>query len=150
MPAIFRPMFRLVSLSVLFAPQLSPLTLLRTRSHSHLPVRKMMYQCATCSHGGHQECFRRYYMEQPMVEISASLSLPAREVGGRGRSLSRSSTGVYSEESATTTTTSTATDPAKPDIVPGSTVQPRLLMGHRCAAGCGHFCWIANERIDDL
>jgi hypothetical protein len=26
---------------------------------------------------------------------------------------------------------------------------PRQLMGHSCAAGCGHFCWVANFREDD-
>ena len=26
---------------------------------------------------------------------------------------------------------------------------PRQLMGHPCAAGCGHFCWVANFREDD-
>ena len=27
---------------------------------------------------------------------------------------------------------------------------PRQLMGHPCAAGCGHFCWVANFREDDV
>jgi hypothetical protein len=25
---------------------------------------------------------------------------------------------------------------------------PRQLMGHSCAAGCGHVCWVANFRDD--
>ncbi len=30
------------------------------------------------------------------------------------------------------------------------TPAPRQLMGHPCAAGCGHFCWVANFREDDV
>jgi hypothetical protein len=36
---------------------------------SRLPVRTPLFQCAVCSHGGHQACYREYYMRQPMVNL---------------------------------------------------------------------------------
>nr|GAT53244.1 predicted protein [Mycena chlorophos] len=73
-----------------------------------LPVRTLFFQCAICQHGGHQACYRRWYMEQPMTPIPGSV------LENRGRRRARADADIR-----------------------------ELLQGHRCAAGCGHFCWAA-------
>jgi hypothetical protein len=115
---------------------------------SHLPVKSMLFQCAVCSHGGHQACYRRFYAEIPLALLSAPqapspgspLKLPPRLY--RSASTSRSKDRERDD----------ATDIVAPDdLFDTSTVTPapRQLMGHPCAAGCGHFCWVANFREDD-
>ncbi|KAF8461963.1 hypothetical protein DFH94DRAFT_52973 [Russula ochroleuca] len=106
----------------------------------HLPVKSMLFQCAVCSHGGHQACYRRFYAEIPLALLSAPqapspgspLKLPPRLY--RSASTSRSKDRERDD----------ATDIVAPDdLFDTSTVTPapRQLMGHPCAAGCGHFCW---------
>ena len=115
---------------------------------SHLPVKSMLFQCAVCSHGGHQACYRRFYAEIPLALLPAPhalspgspLKLPPRLY--RSTSTSRSKDRERDD----------ATDLVAPDdSFDTSTVTPtpRQLMGHPCAAGCGHFCWVANFREDD-
>ncbi|KAF9235674.1 hypothetical protein BU15DRAFT_89510 [Melanogaster broomeanus] len=48
----------------------------------HLPVRTLLFQCSVCSHGGHQECYRRYYMERPMVELPVPSIARERSLAG--------------------------------------------------------------------
>ena len=123
-------------------------TLNLERSHSHLPVKSMLFQCAVCSHGGHQACYRQFYAEIPLALLSAPqaplpgspLKLPPRLY--RSASMSRSKDRECDD----------ATDIVVPDdLFDTSTVTPapRELMGRPCAAGCGHFCWVANFREDD-
>ncbi|KIJ61068.1 hypothetical protein HYDPIDRAFT_97184 [Hydnomerulius pinastri MD-312] len=92
----------------------------------HLPVRNLLFQCSVCSHGGHQECYRRYYMERPMIELQAP-----RASAARGRQLQRNQDGEH--------------DPGD-----GGGLIDRMgernMAGHACAAGCGHFCWAAIGR----
>ncbi|KAL4080472.1 hypothetical protein J3A83DRAFT_4199450 [Scleroderma citrinum] len=88
----------------------------------HLPVRALLFQCSVCTHGGHQECYRRYYMERPMDMLT-----PA--VGLRGRQLHR-------------VQNSTNGDAPLGNVSTGSTGE-RSLASHPCAAGCGHLCWMA-------
>ncbi|KAG1810953.1 uncharacterized protein BJ212DRAFT_1526217 [Suillus subaureus] len=85
----------------------------------HLPVRTLLFQCSVCTHGGHQECYRRYHMGRPMVDIPTSLS-------ARGRSLirERDDDGEEGEE-----------------VTCSESRGERTLAGHPCAAGCGHYCW---------
>lgn len=85
----------------------------------HLPVRTLLFQCSVCTHGGHQDCYRRYYMGHPMVDIPTSLS-------DRGRSLirERDDDGEEGEE-----------------VTCSEGRGERTLAGHPCAAGCGHYCW---------
>ncbi|KAG0696918.1 hypothetical protein DFH29DRAFT_179286 [Suillus ampliporus] len=90
-------------------------------SCSHLPVRTLLFQCSVCMHGGHQECYRRYYMERPMVDIPASSS-------ARGRSLIRERDDDMEEGEEVTSCEGRL---------------ERTLAGHPCAAGCGHYCWAA-------
>jgi hypothetical protein len=116
---------------------------------SHLPVKTMLFQCAICSHGGHQACYRQFYAEIPLFLLSAPqmpspgspMKLPPRLY--RSASASRSKDREWDD----------ATDiVAADDSFDTSTVTaaPRQLMGHPCAAGCGHFCWVANFREDDM
>ncbi|OJA08915.1 hypothetical protein AZE42_07365 [Rhizopogon vesiculosus] len=88
----------------------------------HLPVRTLLFQCSVCTHGGHQECYRRYYMDRPMVDIPAYSS-------ARGRSLTREREDDGGEE--------------REEITSSQGQWERTLAGHPCAAGCGHFCWAA-------
>lgn len=85
----------------------------------HLPVRTLLFQCSVCTHGGHQECYRRYHMGRPMVDIPTSLS-------PRGRLLIRERNGDGEEGEEVTCSESRG---------------ERTLAGHLCAAGCGHYCW---------
>ncbi|KAG1785218.1 uncharacterized protein HD556DRAFT_1423791 [Suillus plorans] len=87
----------------------------------HLPVRTLLFQCSVCTHGGHQECYRRYHMGRPMVDIPTSLST-------RGRSLIRERNGDGDGEEGEEVTCSESRG-------------ERTLAGHLCAAGCGHYCW---------
>lgn len=90
----------------------------------HLPVRTLLFQCSVCTHGGHQECYRRYHMGRPMVDIPTSLS-------ARGRSLirERDDNGEEGEE-----------------VTCSEGRGERTLAGHPCAAGCGHYCWATVGR----
>ncbi|KAI9508833.1 hypothetical protein F5148DRAFT_1192288 [Russula earlei] len=112
----------------------------------HLPVKSLLFQCVVCSHGGHQACYRRFYAEMPLALLPASRSsspasqpkLPPRP----GCSTSRGKDG----EGDDTTELVVPDDPFDTSTVAPA---PRQLMGHSCAAGCGHFCWVANFREDE-
>ena len=117
-------------------------------TRSRLPVKSMLFQCAVCSHGGHQACYRRFYAEIPLALLpppqapspGSPFKFPTRLY--RSASTSRSKDRECDD----------ATDIVVPDdLFETSTVTPapRQLMGHPCAAGCGHFCWVANFREDD-
>lgn len=116
------------------------------RARSHLPVKSLLFQCAVCSHGGHQACYRRFYTEMPLVPLpgpqsplpGSPLRLPPRPRRSSSRSKDRESddqTDIVVLDYSFDTSTVAPT--------------PRQLMGHPCAAGCGHFCWVANFREDD-
>lgn len=117
-------------------------------AHSHLPVKSMLFQCAVCSHGGHQACYRRFYAEIPLALLptpqapspGSPLRLPPRLY--RSTSTSRSK----DRESDDATDVVALDDGFDTSTV---TPAPRQLMGHPCAAGCGHFCWVANFREED-
>lgn len=89
----------------------------------HLPVRTLLFQCSVCTHGGHQECYRRYHMGRPMVDIPTSLS-------ARGRSLIRERDDNGEGE----------------EVTCSESRGERTLAGHPCAAGCGHYCWATVGR----
>jgi len=106
-----------------------------------LPVRVLLFQCSVCSHGGHQECYRRYYMRRPMTELP-TLFLPASEL--RGRSMTRDVSPALGDD---------RNSPVGgfDHPVEHSPVQARQaakLVGHPCAAGCGHYCWAASGSFD--
>ncbi|KAJ7046897.1 hypothetical protein C8F04DRAFT_938106 [Mycena alexandri] len=94
-----------------------------------LPVRTLLFQCSICHHGGHQACYRRYYMEHPMVPIPSALVLSSES---RGRQRSR------------TADDETTLDGSSQDDYPGTPFQPQVKrLGHPCVSGCGHWCWAA-------
>ncbi|VDB85195.1 unnamed protein product [Peniophora sp. CBMAI 1063] len=113
-----------------------------------LPVKSLGFTCAICAHGGHSACYRHYYSLKPPHQLPrASSPPPPEEPGHRGRSLSRLSG-----------TTVPDTPDLRGDERGGSGVglglglglggggggEKRALVGHACAAGCGHFCWVSN------
>ncbi|KAL1761750.1 hypothetical protein FB107DRAFT_200662 [Schizophyllum commune] len=101
-----------------------------------LPVRGLLFHCALCGHGGHQACYREYYLPRPMVEMP-NATLPE----SRGRSLTRPDADAATDGVA---------DAGAPTGVanrnPATTTQ--ALAGHPCATGCGHFCWAAGAVMD--
>ncbi|KAH6910780.1 hypothetical protein BKA70DRAFT_1271501 [Coprinopsis sp. MPI-PUGE-AT-0042] len=42
----------------------------------HLPVRSLLFQCSVCKHGGHQACYRQFYLTHPMVDLPSVPFLP--------------------------------------------------------------------------
>ncbi|KIK71396.1 hypothetical protein GYMLUDRAFT_66603 [Collybiopsis luxurians FD-317 M1] len=114
-----------------------------------LPVRGLIFQCSVCGHGGHQLCYRTFYMNRPMVDVPSayndhtSQSNQAHAESEISRSTaSIASIGSMDDESvgAATSTHDTASDADPADPTSGS-----ALMGHPCVVPlCGHYCWIAN------
>jgi hypothetical protein len=116
---------------------------------SHLPVKTMLFQCAICSHGGHQACYRRFYAEIPLALLPAPQSpSPGSPMKFPPRLYRSASVSRSKDREGDDATDIVALD----DSFDTSTVTPapRQLMGHPCAAGCGHFCWVANFREDDV
>ncbi|KIM74206.1 hypothetical protein PILCRDRAFT_711720 [Piloderma croceum F 1598] len=104
----------------------------------HLPVRTLLLQCSVCAHGGHQECYRRYYMERPMVEVDIPSESSSNENRG-GSAVSPLLSGNEQDDDNTLVV----------DNGPGATKtaglsQTSKFSGHPCATGCGHFCWAAT------
>ncbi|KAJ7109490.1 hypothetical protein C8R44DRAFT_289695 [Mycena epipterygia] len=99
-----------------------------------LPVRTLLFQCFVCGHGGHQACYRRYYMEHPMVPIPGALVFSHSESRGRSR-------GRTTDDELSTLTSSHESHPESSFQAGGT--QKRL--GHPCVSGCGHWCWAAND-----
>ncbi|KAI0255356.1 hypothetical protein BJV78DRAFT_1273608 [Lactifluus subvellereus] len=107
----------------------------------HLPVKTILFQCAVCSHGGHQDCYTRFYAEMPLIPLPTpqppSPASPLKLLHHPPPPDHR-----RSDDAA--------------DLVPDHSFDtsttvlhvPRQLMGHLCAAGCGHVCWVANFRED--
>lgn len=107
-----------------------------------LPVRTGLFFCAICTHGGHRNCYYQYYTQRPMDEIKVS-TLPVSE--DRGRRSVRSP-GVLPREpdgSYFSRVDEDVVEENKDNIV-------IRLMGHPCAAGCGHYCWAASERMTSM
>jgi WD repeat-containing protein 24 len=114
---------------------------------SHLPVKSMLFHCTVCSHGGHQACYRRFYAEMPMIVLptphppsppSPLIKQPVPPPPpdrSASRSKDRGGDDVADIVLDHSIDASTIVPPA-----------PRQLMGHSCAAGCGHVCWVANFR----
>lgn len=107
---------------------------------SRLPVRALLFQCSVCHHGGHQACYRQYYLQQPMVDLPSSF-IPTNDFRGRA-SMRMSSTSVEDDAGSTADTSGIPS--------PEQTHRPITLAGHPCAAGCGHFCWAANREWEEL
>ncbi len=167
---------------------------------SRLPVRGLLFFCPVCSHGGHHECYREYYLHRPMVPFGSKGARPSLvSFGGQGWGLAAlvKSSGIGAPDSsnrhsvdrpesalshsdlssslskerdregsiltsvaslavlglgANTKEKAPPRDPEKP-VMHEEREYPRdkpkdsrgRLMGHPCAAGCGHHCWSAND-----
>ena len=106
---------------------------------SRLPVRSAMFVCAVCSHGGHQECYRQYYLQRPMTELLTTTN-------DRGRSPSRGTSPVNkSREGFLDPDMSGLNDSSVTGTGLGQVVVK--VMGQPCAAGCGHYCWTSTEKF---
>lgn len=117
-------------------------------SFSRLPVRALLFHCSICSHGGHQACYRSYYAQRQMIDLPRSSVPPPAISSGAPGLTSRTGSGSTDEESGSTTSTfnsSTFDSSADNSFNHGS--QGRFI-GRPCAAGCGHFCWIANAILE--
>ncbi|KAJ7343384.1 hypothetical protein DFH08DRAFT_225357 [Mycena albidolilacea] len=99
-----------------------------------LPVRSLLFQCSICHHGGHQECYRRYYMEHPMVPIPSTSVFSVSESRGRRR-------GRAADDVTTPVESPHDDSPEAPFQYP----QTHKRLGHPCVSGCGHWCWAATE-----
>ena len=134
-----------------------------------------MIHCASCGHGGHQACYREFYLARPLTE------LPTHIVGTFPHGISDS----YSSTDASSTTYFSLSDSSERGTRSEDGVEddddseqdgsggrgsdkdrgkeelhesegtsgnnrerhPNMrVLGHACAAGCGHWCWAANER----
>ncbi|KAF8960014.1 hypothetical protein BDZ97DRAFT_1922438 [Flammula alnicola] len=130
-----------------------------------LPVRTLLFQCSICNHGGHQACYRQYYLQQPMVDLPTSF-LPN---DSRGRtsirkppaSVEDDSSSTISSHSSVADTSVSQNDASSTTSIPSGMpdtsaaqspvhASSRTLVGHPCAAGCGHYCWAANMDAEDL
>ncbi|TFK63945.1 WD40 repeat-like protein [Pluteus cervinus] len=98
-----------------------------------LPVKGLLFECPVCTHGGHQACYRDYYGRRPMVNLPrrgySTLQLQEDEL---------SSPRSGDDETSTVSSSIGTIDP--PTSV---SVHQKTLVGHPCAAGCGHYCSIA-------
>ncbi|KAJ3553400.1 hypothetical protein NM688_g3633 [Phlebia brevispora] len=121
----------------------------------HLPVRALLFQCPVCLHGGHQACYQQYYVRRPLTELpttgspasvpDAHHSTPTTpESKHRGRAISRSVDGEGSDDGFSSRDGEDGRY-RNHELVG---VEPKnVLLGRPCAAGCGHYCWAANEAV---
>ncbi|KAI0351880.1 hypothetical protein OH77DRAFT_1498292 [Trametes cingulata] len=128
----------------------------------HLPVRSLMFHCPGCSHGGHQECYRAYYFRRPADEISpppqpssslrAGRTSEANPPRGRARSRTGSSTtgDGESDDGASAQGESAAGTAGSYSSARGVVVSSNSVPALPCAAGCGHYCWVGNDKPDPL
>src|SRR5882762_10779122 len=129
----FRTAARASSLSCALSGRFFTMNLNSTRTltfNSHLPVRTLLFQCSVCAHGGHQECYRRYYMERPMVEVTMT-SAPSEEIRGRPGA-SPLLPGNELEDDNTV-----AADSVLDASGTVALSQAQKFSGHPCATGCG-------------
>lgn len=130
------------------------------KSHSHLPVRALLFKCTVCMHGGHQECYKMYYLRRPTINLKpqqsatppqqASIvppltpSLQTKSIP-RGRTLSKvddvSDDGIASGKDGA----SEIGESVGGGISEATARDARALLGHPCAAGCGHYCWATSD-----
>ncbi|KAG7089936.1 hypothetical protein E1B28_011566 [Marasmius oreades] len=131
-----------------------------------LPVHGILFQCSVCAHGGHQVCYQRFYAQRAMVHVPHSIVLhepspsntsSENETIASTRTSLRSTFSSRASIDTTASTTSTSTTTTEEDGVSTcstldasseggthmTTTAPHLV-GRPCAAGCGHYCWVAK------
>ncbi|KAF9020966.1 hypothetical protein BDZ89DRAFT_1201771 [Hymenopellis radicata] len=117
---------------------------------SRMPVRGLLFQCSICSHGGHHLCYQRYYMQRPMTELPRKFTPVSFDDRGRSVTRSTANTLPLNDDDASSAISGlglgdSMTDTQRP--LPSGNADN--LMGHPCAAGCGHYCWAAIGKRDD-
>ncbi|CAE7090273.1 unnamed protein product [Rhizoctonia solani] len=130
-----------------------------------LPVKGLYFMCLECSHGGHQECYRSYYLSRPLVNLDGSSTTAnsrtntTLENEGRGGTPSTQPLGLDAEKSFDDTA-SVKTEKTQDTLITDSGNRNSMELpaqeskssvdwsprGHPCAAGCGHYCWASNDR----
>ncbi|KZV97010.1 hypothetical protein EXIGLDRAFT_642556 [Exidia glandulosa HHB12029] len=127
-----------------------------------LPIQGLMILCPVCTHGGHQDCMRKYYPQQPMRPIPsgqpdtpvfpphpavAPIPLPISllTAGAPSRTSSILSTATTASTTSTFYTANSDDKQQYKEEPSSGNEKTRALMGHPCAAGCGHYCWVADE-----
>ncbi|KZT53225.1 WD40 repeat-like protein [Calocera cornea HHB12733] len=135
----------------------------------HLPSKGLFFLCPTCGHGGHEECFKDYYLSHPMDNVHIFLQttqvLPPHSLRGNRHSISDAS--QLDEEDRTGRAPNAkrlrrgpgrvhpveAADDSEDESQKARfwerkrRIGKRVLLGHPCVAGCGHVCWVSNDRI---
>ncbi|KIY64047.1 hypothetical protein CYLTODRAFT_359035 [Cylindrobasidium torrendii FP15055 ss-10] len=114
-----------------------------------LPVRGLLVQCSVCSHGGHQHCYHKFYLNRPMDELPSQFE-PHED--DRGRPVTRGSLSalLHQDDLTDEGVGGSARDLHGDGMLrPLPTTNTDNLMGHPCAAGCGHFCWAATGARDE-
>lgn len=101
---------------------------------SLLPVRGMWMHCSICSHGGHYECYRKFYSSLSRFDfpLSSDPSLTTRLNPTRHHS---GYTGTLYDSQCI------------PPSELGEGSSNSRALGLPCAAGCGHRCFAGNEEF---
>ncbi len=124
---------------------------------SHLPVRSLMFQCAVCLHGGHQDCYRDFYMRRPPDEMTPPPVPHSMRLGRtsdinppRGRALSRTNSTITgdgeSDDGASTQGDGEGTPGSYSSAKGVFVASSHVALGRLCAAGCGHHCWAVHDK----
>lgn len=130
----------------------------------HLPVKGLLFFCQSCSHGGHQECYRGYIATRPLVRgprpRPPSSDLRGRPIRGRvDRNWAISQQPLeHSAQPAEWSPTAPTEPDGQLDVDEGNFTLQRAnvssfashdrvstLRFHVCPTGCGHFCWGSND-----
>ena len=93
----------------------------------------MLFQCSICHHGGHQSCYRQFYMNEAMVDVPPIM----RDRHYPKRSASRMPLQEFPSN-----------DPPTGTGVESQFVGRTGFAGHLCAAGCGHYCWLWRKAVE--
>ncbi|CAE6433891.1 unnamed protein product [Rhizoctonia solani] len=132
-----------------------------------LPVKGLYFMCLECSHGGHQECYRSYYLSRPLVNLDGSSTAANSRTNTilendlRGGTPSLQPLGLGSDaEKSFDDAASVKTEKTQDTLITDSGNRNSMELpaqetkssvdwsprGHPCAAGCGHYCWASNDR----
>ncbi|KAJ1301438.1 hypothetical protein OPQ81_008696 [Rhizoctonia solani] len=131
-----------------------------------LPVKGLYFMCLECSHGGHQECYRSYYLSRPLVNLDGSSTAansrtntilendprsgtPSIQSLGLGNDAEKSFDDGASVKTEKTQDT-VVTDPGNRNSMELPAQESKGSVDwspkmHPCAAGCGHYCWASND-----
>ncbi|SRR5258708_21021033 len=130
---------------------------------SHLPVKGLLFFCQSCSHGGHQECYRGYVATRPLIRgpcpRPSSFDFRGRPIKSRvDRTWAISQLPLEQSTQPVESSSIASTEPdGQSDVDEGSFNLQRTnvssfashdrvqLRFHVCPAGCGHSCWGNND-----